>query len=195
MNIARRIRGLILSPKEEWEIIEAEDKSVLDLYREYIIYLALIPPFASYLSAYFFGVPRAAAHGAEQISLTGGLVRAGFQYLLSLPMLYLVAFVISMIAPYFDGKTDDRKALTLAAYSYTPAWLASAFGLMPGLRWVDIVGFYGLYVFYYGLPRMMKCPKDHADVLSLTVLVLSVATSALHAWIVRLAVPWTAFTN
>ncbi|QGM44503.1 Yip1 family protein [Methylocystis heyeri] len=195
MNIARRIRGLILSPKEEWEIIEAEDKSVLDLYREYIVYLALIPPFASCLSAYFFGVPRAAAHGVEQISLTGGLVRAGFQYLLSLPMLYLVAFVISMIAPYFDGKTDDKRALTLAAYSYTPAWLASAFGLIPGLRWVDIVGFYGLYVFYYGLPRMMKCPRDHADVLSLTVLVLSVATSALHAWIVRLAVPWTAFTN
>jgi hypothetical protein len=195
MNIARRIRGLILSPGEEWAIIEAEDKSILQLYREYVIYLALIPPFASFLSSYFFGDPRAAAHVVQQFSLTGGLVRAGFQYLLSLPMLYLVAFVISMLAPHFDGKTDDKRALTLAAYSYTPAWLASAFGLIPGLRWVDIVGFYGLYVFYYGLPRMMKCPEDHADVLSLTVLVLSVATSALHAWIVRLAVPWTAFSN
>jgi len=195
MNIARRIKGLILSPKEEWETIEAENKSVLELYREYIVWLALIPPFASFLSGYLFGMPRAAMHGVGQFSLTGGLVRAAVQYTLSLPMLYLVAFVISMLAPHFDGKTDDKRALTLAAYSYTPAWLASAFGLVPGFRWFDIVGFYGLYVFYYGLPRMMKCPKDHADVLSLTVLVLSVATGALHAWIVRLAVPWTAFSS
>ncbi len=192
MNIARRIKGLILSPKEEWETIEAEDKSIGALYREYVIYLALIPPFASYLGGYLFGFPRAAAH-IGQYSLTGGLVRAAFQYLLSLPMLYMVAFVLSMIAPHFDGKMDDKRALTLAAYSYTPAWLAAIFGLVPGLRWVDILGFYGLYIFYYGLPRMMKCPKDHADIMSLIVLVLSVATSALHAWIVRLAVPWTAF--
>jgi len=194
MNIAKRIRGLILAPQEEWKIIEAEDKSVLDLYREYIIILALIPPFASFLGGYFFGFPRAAAH-AGQLTLTGGLLRAAVQYFLSLPLLYMVAFVISSIAPHFDGKSDDKRALTLAAYSYTPAWLASAFGLVPGLRWLDIMGFYGLYVFYHGLTRMTKCPKDHADIMSLIVLVLSVATGALHAWIVRLAVPWPAFSS
>ncbi len=194
MNIAKRIQGLILAPQEEWETIEAEDKSILDLYREYVIILALIPPFANFFGGYFFGFPRAAAH-AGQLTLTGGLLRAAVQYFLSLPLLYMVAFVISSIAPHFDGKSDDKRALTLAAYSYTPAWLASAFGLVPGLRWLDILGFYGLYVFYLGLPRMMKCPKDHGDIMSLIILVLSVATGALHAWIVRLAVPWQAFSG
>ncbi len=194
MNIVKRIQGLILAPQEEWETIEAEDKSILDLYREYVIILALIPPFANFFGGYLFGFPRAAAH-AGQLTLTGGLLRAAVQYFLSLPLLYMVAFVISSIAPHFDGKSDDKRALTLAAYSYTPAWLASAFGLVPGLRWLDILGFYGLYVFYLGLPRMMKCPKDHGDIMSLIILVLSVATGALHAWIVRLAVPWQAFSG
>jgi hypothetical protein len=104
-----------------------------------------------------------------------------------------VAFVISSVAPHFDGKADDKRALTLAAYSYTPAWLAAGFGLVPGLRWLDILGLYGLYVFYHGLPRMMKCPKDHNDVLTLVVLVLTIATGALHAWIVHFIAPWRAF--
>ncbi len=117
------------------------------------------------------------------------MLRALAQYVLSLPALYMVAFVISTIAPYFDGKSDDRRALTLMAYSYTPAWLAAAFGLMPGLRWLDVLGFYGVYVFSIGLPRMMRCPKDHADVFTLVTLVLTVAVGALHAWIVRSIAP------
>lgn len=191
MNIFNRVKGLILSPKEEWETIEAEDKSIVDIYRGYVVYIALIPPFANWLSDYFIGMP----HGREiyRLSLTGGLLRAAMQYALSLPLLYLVAFVISSIAPYFEGKADDKRALTLAAYSYTPAWLATGFALIPGLRILDILGFYGLYVLYFGLPRMMKCPQHHADVYSLAILVLTLATAALHAWIVHTAVPWQAF--
>jgi ABC-type amino acid transport system permease subunit len=185
MNIAKRIKGLIVAPDAEWAIVEAEDKSVAELYRGYIVYLALIPPFASFLGGHFFGFGRGPAD-VEHLSFAAGLARALVQYVLSLPLLYLVAFVISSLAPHFDGKADDRRALTLAAYSYTPAWLAAGFGLVPGLRWLDILGFYGIYVFYHGLTRMMKCPKDHADVFTLVVLALTIATGALHAWIVHL---------
>jgi hypothetical protein len=100
--------------------------------------------------------------------------------------------VISMAAPWFDGKSDDRRALTLAAYSYTPAWLAGAFGVAPGLRWLDALGFYGIYILYHGLTRMLKLPKDNADVFTLAMLFLSVAVGALHAWIVHKIIPWQA---
>ena len=40
---------------------------------------------------------------------------------------------------------------------------------------------------------MMKCPKDHNDVFTFVVLVLTVATGALHAWIVHFIAPWRAF--
>jgi hypothetical protein len=192
MNFAKRIKGLIIDPDAEWVMIEAEDKSVAELYRGYIVWLALIPPFASFLGGHLFGYGRGPTD-VEHLSLGGGLARALFQYLLSLPLLYLVAFVISSLAPHFDGKADDRRALALVAYSYTPAWLASIFGLVPGLRWLDILGFYGVYVFYHGLPRMMKCPKDHADVLTFVILILTVATGALHGWIVHSFAPWRGF--
>ena len=61
MNIAKRIKGLIIAPDAEWAIIEAEDKSIAELYRGYIVYLAAIPPFASFLGGHFFGFARGPA--------------------------------------------------------------------------------------------------------------------------------------
>jgi len=188
MNLVKRIKGLILSPADEWDAIEAEDKSIGALYRDVILLLAAIPPLASFLGAWLFGYARS-VHVLEHPSFAGGLARAGVQYLLSLPLLFVVAFVISMLAPHFDGKTSDRRALALVAYSYTPAWIAALFGLAPGLRWLDILGFYGIYLLYLGLPRMTKAPKDNTDVFTLMVLVLTIAVAALHAMIVRHIAP------
>lgn len=182
-DVIARVKGLILTPQKEWDIIETERISEIDLYRRYIAILAAIPPFASFFGSWLFG-----AHGLHP-TFGAGLFRALVQYALSLPALFLVAFVISMAAPWFDGRSDDRRALTLAAYSYTPAWLAAAFGLVPGLRFLDVLGFYGIYVFSLGLNRMMRVPKDNLDVFTLVTLFLTVATGALHAWLVSLIAP------
>jgi hypothetical protein len=189
MSLLRRIRCLILSPASAWEAIAAENKSIAELYVSYILYLAAVPPFAAFLGGYLFGSGHAA--GLADLSFGARLLRAALQYALSLPMLFLVAFLLSSLAPHFDGRANDRRALTLAAYSFTPAWLAAGFALVPGLRWLDVLGFYGVLVFYHGLPPMLRVPKEHADVFTLVALVATIAASALHAWLVRLAAPWT----
>jgi hypothetical protein len=188
MNLIRRVKGLIFSPDAEWAVIENEKATIGELYRRYIIFLAAIPPFASFFGVWLFGYSRGAL-GEAHVTFSGGMVRAIAQYCVSLPMIFVVAFVLSSAAPTFDGRTNDARALALAAYSYTPAWLAEIFGLAPGLRWLDILGFYGIYLFYLGAPRMLKCPKDNADVLTLVALVVSIAAGALHAFIVRLIAP------
>jgi hypothetical protein len=188
MQLLQRVKGFLLDPAAEWAAVEAEAPGVPALYREHILYLAAIPPFATFLGALFFGYA-GGPHAGEHPAFFAGLYRAVMQYGLSLPLLYVVAFVISSLAPHFDGKQDDAKALALMAYSYTPAWLAELSGLIPGMRWLDVLGFYGVYLFYLGLPRMLKCPKDHADVFTLIVFVLTIATAALHAFIVHWIAP------
>jgi hypothetical protein len=188
MNLVRRVKGLIFAPDAEWAVIETENAGVGELYRHYIIFLAAIPPFASFLGVWLFGYSRGSL-GEAHVTFFGGLVRAIAQYCVSLPMIFVVAFVLSSAAPTFDGRTNDARALALAAYSYTPAWLAEIFGLVPGFRWLDILGFYGLYLFYLGAPRMLRCPKGNADVLTLVALVVSIAAGVLHAYIVRLIAP------
>lgn len=188
MSLFSRVKGLIVTPRTEWETIENEETSIAGLYRNYIVILATIPPLASFIGAWLFGYSRGHL-GVAHSTFGAGLFRAALQYALSLPLLYMVAFVISSIAPFFDGKSDDRRALMLATYSITPAWLAAVFGLVPGLRWLDVLGFYGVYVFSLGLPRMMRVPKDNLDVFTLVALFLTIATGALHAWIVHALAP------
>jgi hypothetical protein len=135
-----------------------EETSVFDLYRNYIAILALLPAVRELLRFGGFSF----SYGSQGImhpTFAGGLYRAFVQYSAEPAGIFIVAFVISAIAPHFEGKTDDRRALLLTAYSYTPVWLASLFGLIPGLRWLDVLGFYGIYVFSVGLPTMMRAAQ------------------------------------
>jgi hypothetical protein len=187
MSLASRVKGIILRPDEEWKIIEAESPTVLEFYLKYLVFLAAIPPFANFLGAWLFGVSH--GRGVVHPAFASGMARAVTQYALLMPAVYMAAFVISMIAPHFDGKSDDLNALRLVAYSYTPAFLASGFGIVPGMRWLDVLGFYGVYIFYLGMPRMLKCPKDNADVLTMIALFLAVGVSVLHARVVDFIAP------
>ena len=189
MSILARIKGLLFTPESEWALIEAQGPTIFEIYRDYVLPLALIPPLAGFLGGYFFGFG-GSPHEVSHLTFAGGLIRAGLQYVLSLPLLFLVAFVLSSLAPHFEGESDDGRALALTAYSYTPAWLASLFGLLPHLRWLDILGLYGLYIFYHGLPRMLRCPKGNADILTFVALLVSIAAGVLHAWLVHTLAPW-----
>lgn len=193
MNLVERAKGVILNPKGEWSAIEAEPTSALDLYRNYIMILAAIPAIANFLGNWLFGFSRGQL-GTVHTSFLGGLGRAVLQYSLTLPLIYLVALAISHLAPSFEGRKNDLNALKLVAYSYMPAWLAGAFGLIPGLRWLDVLGLYGLYVFYLGVPRMMKCREDYADVFTAAALALGIVAAALHAGIVHLIAPWSSIS-
>jgi hypothetical protein len=71
----------------------------------------------------------------------------------------VLAFIIDIVAPLFGGKKDFDAALKLAVYSFTPVWLAGIFLLLPGLHFLVLTAFYGVYVLAAGLPRLMKTPK------------------------------------
>lgn len=189
MSLVSRAKGLVLTPRKEWDAIEAEDISIADLYRNYIVYLAAIPPFASFVSSWLFGFYSRATLTYVHATFAEGLWRAIVQYALSLPAVFMVAFVLSMAAPHFEGKTDDHRALILAAYSFTPAWLAATFGLVPGLRFLDFLGFWGIYIFFIGATRMLGVPRDNVDVFTVVGLAVTMATVALHARIVHFIAP------
>jgi hypothetical protein len=162
----------------------------LELYRNYISILAAIPPVASFLGNWLFGF----SHGGDAVRVTffGGLFRALLQYGLSLPVIYLAAMAVSRLAPSFEGKSDDLRALKLVAYSYTPVWLAEIFGLVPGLRWLDVLGLYSLYLFYVGVARMTRSKSDYADVYTAAGIIIGFAAAFLHGAIVHMLTPLSA---
>jgi Yip1 domain len=89
---------------------------------------------------------------------------------LTLIVVYVLALIIDALAPTFSGTKSQIQALKVAAYSYTAAWLAGIFALVPGLRFLGILGLYSLYLLYTGLPVLMKSPAEKA--LGYTVVVI-----------------------
>ena len=56
MNFVDRVKRLLLQPKEEWQVIDAESVDVLSLYKSYIAPLAAIGPFCGLIGLSLVGV-------------------------------------------------------------------------------------------------------------------------------------------
>jgi hypothetical protein len=96
------------------------------------------------------------------------------QYLLTVAGVYVLAVVIDKLAPSFSGQQNMNQAFKLAAYSYTPGWLAGIFALIPVLAVLGIVGLYGLYLLYVGLPILMKSPREKSMGYTVTIIIAAV---------------------
>lgn len=155
-----RVKGILLTPREEWGRIEGEPATIGGLYVGYACILAAIGPLAQLIGGQLFGWH--ALFVSFHPSLVASVVGAVVRYLLSLAGVFVMALVIDALAPSFGGSKNQVQAMKVAVYSSTAAWVAAIFGIFPPLGALAIVGLYGLYLLYLGLPRLMNAPQDKA---------------------------------
>jgi hypothetical protein len=161
MNLVERVKRLLRSPQTEWEVIEAEPTTPAALYTGYVMPLAAIGPIAQFIGYSVFGlvVP---VLGTYRVPIGSAITTAVVTYILLLIGTYLLGLIIDGLAPTFGAQRNQVQALKVAAYSSTAFWLAGVFALVPGLRPLQILGLYSLYLLYLGLPTLMKSPRDKA---------------------------------
>lgn len=181
MTIADRAKNIVLAPRTEWTAIEAEPTSINDIYKGYVVPLALIPAIAGFIGASIVGASIPGL-GTVRIGFFAGLISAILQFGLSLVLVYVLALIIDALAPTFRGQKDTLAAFKVAAYSMTPTWLAGIFAVIPSISFLSLLGLYGIYVLYLGLPRLMRAPEDKAlgytAVVVLSAIVLSIVLAA-----------------
>ncbi|MGH8850703.1 MAG: Yip1 family protein [Casimicrobiaceae bacterium] len=178
-GLVPRVKGILLSPSTEWPIIAAEPSSAGAIYGRYVAPLATIGVIAGLIGHTIIGYPLV-GHLGVGIGIAGALVK----YVLAFVSVFVVAWLVDMLAPTFGGQRDSLRALKVTAYSYTPAWVAGILQLVPALGILALLaGLYGLYLLYVGLPVLMRCPKEksvgYTIVLILCAIVVSVVISAL----------------
>ena len=158
MNLAHRIKEILLNPKQAWPVIEAEQTDTPTLYIQYIMLLALVPTISVF-------VGNAISH-PEQFSLLGGIVRMVVDYLLWMATMYLVALLADRLAPNFQGQRNPIAALKLSAYSSTAGMLGGIFSAIPSPMLYGVPGLlawgYSLYLLFTGVSIMMKSPMEKA---------------------------------
>jgi len=147
MALVDRVKNILLTPKTEWPVIAGEAATVQSLYVGYILILAAIGPIAMAIRGGVLG-------------LTVALIT----YVVGLAVTYLLALIVDALAPTFGGEKNFIQSLKLTAYSYTAAWIAGIFQLIPGIG--GLIGLaaaiYSFYTFFLGVVVMKKCPQDKA---------------------------------
>jgi hypothetical protein len=163
MALVDRVKGILMSPRAEWQVIDAEPATVSSLYTGYIAPLSLIPAICSAIGMAVIGMSIPFVGGHYKIPMTTALTNAVVVYVLGLVAVFIVALIVDALAPTFGGTKNQVQALKVVAYSYTAAWVGGIFSLLPMLSWVGLFfGLYSLYLLYLGLPVLMKSPADKA---------------------------------
>jgi hypothetical protein len=186
-SLQDRVKRIITDPKAEWPVIEREPTTVEKLYREYIALLAAIPVLAGLVGGVLIGGPT--LFGWSRTPVVAGVIGAIVGYLLALVGVYIAAFIVDKLAPTFDSQPNQMQALKLVAYAYTPAWVAGIAYLIPGLGTLIVLlgSLFSIYLFYLGLPVMMKTPQAKVIPYMLVAAVVIIILTFLLMMIVGLA--------
>lgn len=173
MNLIDRATKILLQPKDEWLVINAEPTSIGALYSGYVAPLAAIGPVATAIGWSVFGMSLPLA-GSYRIPAAVVVKFAVVQYVMALVGTFVLALIIDALAPTFAGQKNQIQALKVAAYSSTAAWVVGIVGLVPALGILAVLALYSLYLLYLGLPVLMKSPKEKAMGYTLVVIIAAV---------------------
>jgi hypothetical protein len=170
-----RAINILMRPKAEWEVIASEQASVRGLILGYAAILAAIPAIARVVNGlmpHCFTFFVTACTTQSPIWVGVGAIAS---YLVSLASVFAIGLIIDALAPSFGGEKNQVQAMKVAVYSWTAAWLAGVFIIVP---WVggllSLAGLYSLYLLYAGLTPLMKSPPDRTPIYTVVVVVLAV---------------------
>ncbi len=169
--IARAI-NILMRPRAEWDVIALERASTPGLVFGYAAILAAIPAIARMISGLmphcFFGV----CYTPNPLFVVIGAV---VYYALAVAGVFVIGLIIEALAPSFGGEKNQVQAMKVAVYSWTAAWLAGIFLIIPWIGpLLSLVGLYSLYLLYLGLRGVMKSPEDKAVLYTVVVVVLAI---------------------
>jgi hypothetical protein len=181
MNIVERVKRICLTPNTEWPVIAAESTSAGALISGYVLPLAGISAIAGFIGGSLVGHTLPFI-GTYRVPIVAGLAAAVVGVVMTVAGVFVMSLIINALAPTFGAQKNSDQALKVAVYSFTPAWVAGVFMILPALGMLAALGgLYGLYLLYLGLPRLMKCPDDKAVGYTVVTVICAIVVSAVIA--------------
>jgi Yip1-like protein len=184
-QLTTRVTNILKQPAQEWPVIAAEPADVVGLIQGYAAPLAAIPAVCRWIGLSVIGMSLPFM-GTYRVGIVRGLVSAIVSWVFALVGAYIGALIIEKLAPTFKSSGNTAQALKLVVYASTPVWVAGVLNLLPALSpLIIIAALYAVYLFYLGLPTVMKTPSDqvipYMVVSAIVVIVVSVCLAFVAA--------------
>jgi hypothetical protein len=167
MSFITRAKNILLSPGSEWLAISTETETPQSLLGKYVIPMSLIPAVAVFIG---FGVIGIGFGGFGVSDLKWGLIMAIISFLVSILGYYISTYVADALAPSLGSEKNIGRSAQLVAYSLTAYWVAGILLILPRLTFLSLLlGLYGVYLLYMGVPVLKKVPEDKRVVYTVAV--------------------------
>jgi hypothetical protein len=155
MNLIERVKNILLNPATEWETIKKEDHMVSDLFTQYALKLAAIPAISGLIGFTLFD------RAFYNPSFGASLKWAISMYVMSIIGVYILAYIIDVLAPTFGSKKHLPTSLKIVVFAYTATWVGGIFALVPALAiFGALASLYSLVLLYKGLQIVKEVPQN-----------------------------------
>lgn len=177
----RRAKELLASPGSAWHVIREESVPVPELLVGYVSVLA-----SAAALAYFVGITvvgfEAPGEGRVVLRPAEAAAISVLGFLFNFVLIFVSALVAAKLAPRFRGRSNVDDAVRLVCYSMTPYWLGSLLAVTPAAAPFGILlGVYGFYLFYRGVPAMTGVPEERSAAFSAVAFLAFLAAVVLFA--------------
>jgi hypothetical protein len=186
-KLISEIKELILTPLQLFKRIKQKETTQSEITKSLLVYIAAIPALAGFFGRVIIGYNMPFA-GYSHVSFFSGLAWAVILFVLTIVGIYVISFIVNSLAVHFGGIKSELNAFKLTAYSFIPLLTLGIFSLIPALSGLYILGLYGIYLFYIGLPVLMQVPEEKALTFTVIVSLVSIIMTILFYRLAGLAI-------
>ena len=154
IDFTERLKSLLLFPTYEWKVISLEKRPLKDDFKQFAFRWVLFGALAMFIGSFIY-VRNDIRIDAYRFSFP--LVQATFYIVIQTLLLFLSSFVVSRLAPRFGSVRHYGSAAKLVFYSSTPLLMMFILVNLNSVFFLALIpGFYSYYLFWVGLPILLK---------------------------------------
>ena len=146
------IKNILLDPVKAWEIIDTENKSVKVVRDSYIFPLIILVSVSAITGSLIFT--------NTELSPVYSIFVGIKHFILLFFTIYTTALMVGEITFPLDLGKDFSVSFRIIVYSITPFLLCQILScIFESLLFVNVIGLYGLYVFWTGAEKLLNPPQ------------------------------------
>jgi len=146
------LKNIILNPVTAWEIIYSENKPVKLIRNNFLIPLLVLVSVSAFVGSLMF----TNVELSPVYSIFFSIKCIAVLYI----TIYATSFVFSEITYPLDLGKDFNISFKIIVYSIIPFLICQILSrIFESLLFVNIIGLYGLYIFWTGIEKMLTPPQ------------------------------------
>lgn len=148
----RGIKNIISDPARAWELIYNEHVSVKAIRDSILLPLIILASIASFAGSMLF---------ANSELLPSYSIFIGIKSFIALFLtVYLTSYILGEVTYPMDLGKDFHISFRIIALSFVPFMICQVLsGIFESLLFVNVVGLYGLYIFWAGADKFFNPPQ------------------------------------